>query len=187
MKLLRRRWRQARWIAKEAGSGTRSFVKGFLRGFRNGFDAAQRGEGEAFKQRNREEWNQFRSALGPMMQETGETLRNIDRDPCRFLLVEPGSPALLYDSRLYLDERYAASRPTPEQAASAVMAAACGDFGLHFRQVPRGDGQARFDVFAPPIGFGAIGKSAEPAELTAQALASLENRCVYLTSLAPSP
>lgn len=34
MNLLRRRWRQVRWIAGEAGSGTRSFVTGFLRGFR---------------------------------------------------------------------------------------------------------------------------------------------------------
>lgn len=187
MKPLRRRWRQARWIAKESGAGIRGFAKGFLSGFRKGFDAAQRGEGDAFKQRNRQEWSQFKSALGPMMQATGETLRNIDADPCRFLLVELGSPALVYDSRHYLDEAYAASRPSPEEAASTVMAAACGDFGLRFRPVPRGDGQARFDVFAPPVDFKAVGKPGEPVDLTPAALVRLENRCVYLTSLAPSP
>lgn len=187
MKLLRRRWRQARWIAREFAAGVGAFAKAFPRSFMEGFQAAQRGDSKALQQRNREEWRQLKTDLGPMMQEAGEALRNIDQNPCRYLLVERGSPALLFDTCLYLDEAYAASRPAPELAAGAVMAAACGDFGRHFRPVPRGDGQARLDVFAPPIGFGAIGKPGEPAELTPQTLAGLENRCVYLTSLAPSP
>ncbi|WP_454814852.1 hypothetical protein [Labrys neptuniae] len=186
MKLFRRRWRQARWIARESGAGARSFARGFLNGFRNGFGAAQRGEGDAFKQRNREEWDQFKSALGSMMQEAGETLRNIDEDPCRFLLVERGFPALLFDTGLYLDEKYAASRPAPELAASAVMTSARGDFGLEFRQVPRDDSRARFDVFVPPVGFGSLGGPGAPTELVPAAVASIERRCVYRMSLASS-